>query len=331
MSRVYIIVDAEINHNGDLDIAKKMIETAKECGADCIKFQYIIANEIAEPSSEYYDLFSKVELTKDQFSELKTYSEDSVGIEFMMTVTSVNTFYMTKEIGIKKIKVSSSNLTNILLLREIGKFKEEFDIYCSTGMATLSDIELALSALNYNENDRNFHLFHCTTNYPADYESLNLNMITTMKSAFRDIAIGYSDHTTDNLAAIACVAMGVELFEKHFTLDNEMTGPDHFFSLDPKGLKQYILDIRDTIKALGKYEKTPAFSELEMINKARRFLVFKNGVNKDERLTAEMFDTKRLGNAESAVDVRYIDLAIKLKAPRDYKAGDVIRWSDFSL
>jgi sialic acid synthase SpsE len=329
MGRVYIIAEAEINHNGDLGAAKKMIGAARECGADCVKFQYIIANEIADKSSPYYELFNKVELSQEQFGELKEFAERSIGIDFMMTVTSYKTMCLTRDLGVKKIKVSSSNLTNILLLREVGKYKGDYEIYCSTGMATLADIELALNALNYTENDKNFHLFHCTSNYPADYDGLNLNMIITMKNAFRKIKVGYSDHTINNVAAIASVAIGAEMLEKHFTLDKKMEGPDHFFSIDPEGLRKYILDVRNTEKALGKYEKGPASSEIEMIDKTRRFLVFKTDAGKGSTLNQEMFNTKRLGSPEKAVEVRHVEIISKLKAARDYKAGDIIKWSDF--
>ena len=330
MSRVYIIAEAEINHNGDLETAKKMIEVAKECGADCVKFQYIIANEIADQSSPYYRLFKKAELSQNQFRELKEFTEKTIGLDFMMTVTSLKTFHLTKELGTKKIKVSSSNLTNVLLLKEIGKYKCQFEIYFSTGMGTLSDIELALKTLRYDNEDKNFNIFHCTSNYPADYDDLNLNMIITMKNAYRDLKVGYSDHTINNVAAIASVAIGAEMLEKHFTLDKKMEGPDHFFSIDPEGLRRYILDVRNTEKSLGKYEKGPASSEIEMIDKTRRFLVFKAGARKGSKLNPEMFDTKRLGNPEKAVEVKYVNIFSNLKAARDYKAGDIIKWSDFN-
>jgi sialic acid synthase SpsE len=330
MGRIYIIAEAEINHNGDIETAKKMVEVAKECGADCVKFQYIIASEIADQSSPYYGLFKKAELSQGQFIELKEFAGKSVGIDFMMTVTSCKTFYLTRELGIKKIKISSSNLTNVLLLEEIGKYKSQFEIYISTGMGTLSDIELALNTLRYDNNDKNFNVFHCTSNYPADYENLNLNMIVTMKNIFRNLKVGYSDHTINNLAAIASVAIGAEILEKHFTLDKKMEGPDHFFSIDPEGLRKYILDVRNTEKALGKYEKSPAASEIGVIDTARRFIVFKTDARKGSKLNPEMFDTKRIGNAENAVEVKYVDILSKLKAARDYKAGDIIKWSDFN-
>ena len=330
MSNLYIIAEVEINHNGNFDIARRMIETARDCGVDCVKFQYIIANEIADHNSPYYGLFNKAELSQEQFRKLKKFAEKEMGMDFMMTVTSFKTFYLTKELCIEKIKVSSSNLTNTLLLEEIGKYKNEFEIYLSTGMGTLSDIELALKTLRYDNKDENFNIFHCTSNYPADYEDLNLNMIVTMKNAFRNIKMGYSDHTTDNVAAIASVALGAELLEKHFTLDKEMDGPDHFFSVDPEGLGRYVLDVRNTEKALGKYEKSPASSEIEMIDKTRRFLVFKTDIKKGSKLNPEIFDTKRIGSPEKAVEVKYVDILSQLKAARDYKAGDIVKWSDFN-
>jgi sialic acid synthase SpsE len=329
MERVYVIAEAEINHNGDIEIAKKMIEAAKECGADCVKFQYIIANEIATPDSSYYELFSKVELSQGQFKELKYLSEEVVGLDFMITVPSIKTFHLARQLGIKKTKIGSSNLTNTLLLRGIAKYKDEHDIYLSTGMANLCDIRLALEALNCEEDDRNFHVFHCSSNYPASYENLNLNAISTLKKVYRNMEIGYSDHTMGSLAAIVSVSLGASLIEKHFTLDKTMDGPDHSFSADPKELRHYILDIRNTEKALGAHEKKPAASELEILKTARRFLVVREHIKKGSQFSPDMLDAKRLGEQEKAVEVRFIDILTNFTAPKDYKPGDIIRWSDF--
>jgi len=329
MKKVYIIAEAEINHNGEVDIAKKMIEIAKAVGADCIKFQYIIADEIADASSPYYKIFKKVELSQKEISMLKNFAIDS-NIDFMITVPGIKSFYLAKEIGITRMKIGSSNITNTLLLREIAGFKNELDIYPSTGMSTISDIENALQTLNYKECDSNFYLFHCTSNYPATYENLNLNAITTLKNLYRNIKIGFSDHTTDSLAAIASAALGASFIEKHFTLDKNMNGPDHSFSQDPDELGKYILEIRNTEISLGSFAKKPSNSELEMINKTRKFLVTAQDIIKGEKLTYKMFDTKRISNPEDAFEANSIYLLTKLISPKDYKAGDLIRLSDLN-
>lgn len=331
MNRVYIIAEAEINHNGDIDIAKKMIEVAKEIGADCIKFQYVIADELADRSSPYYELFAQAELSFDEFKDLKNYAENSVGIDFMITATSPKSFSFIHKLGVKKVKIGSANINNLILLREIAKYKSELEIYLSTGMSTLSDIEIALDNLGYKKGDKNFSLFHCTSNYPAEYENLNLNSIKTLKDIYRDFEIGYSDHTTTALSAIVATSLGATLLEKHFTLDNNMEGPDHSFSTNPENLKLYIQSVRDTELALGSLEKNPAKSEIQMRKNARRFLIAKDDIKEGEELTIDKFSTKRVGEPDLAISVDKIDTVTKFKARKSYKTGEIFYWSDFNL
>lgn len=323
----YIIAEAEINHNGKLDIAKRMVESAGENGADCVKFQYIIAEEIADPSSPFYSLFQKVEFDSAQFAELMAAAE-SAGIDFMMTVPSVKTMRLTAELGIDKIKIGSSNLTNTILLREVAKHKTGRIIHLSTGMGTCGDIESALADLDYQAGD-DIRLFHCTANYPVEPDNMNLRAIATMKTAFPALPVGYSDHSEGNEAAVAALALGARFFEKHFTLDKTMEGPDHGFSTDPARFADYVRAIRRAESALGSPEKKPAASEQTMLRNARRFLIANQSIAAGAPLTADLFDTKRVGDAKLPIPVKDIAIIEKLTAPRAYQPGEVIEWTDF--
>lgn len=329
-NKAYIIAEAEINHNGNINTAIDMIKSAKKCGADCIKFQYIIADELADPSSKFYQLFKECEFSKKDFKKLKSISEDEYNIDFMITVPSVNSFWLSRELNIKKIKIGSSNLTNLILLQEIAKEKDKIEIYLSTGMGDLIEIEQALKNLNYNYGDNKYYMFHCTANYPTEYNNLNLNAIITMKKIYDKIPIGYSDHTTDNIAAIIARSLGATIFEKHFTLDNKMNGPDHFFSTNPENFKNYIDSIRTVEIALGEEQIKPADSEIEMKRKTKRFLVANRDIKKGVKFKNDMFFTKRVGDVESPIAVNEFNIILNLKSPKDYKRGDILQWEDFN-
>lgn len=330
MNKPYIIAEAEINHNGDINIAKEMITVAKECGAHCVKFQFVIADELADKSSEYYELFAKVELSLEEFKILKNYAEKEVGIDFMITATSPKSFEYIKELGATKIKIGSANINNLLLLRAIASCEYHIEIFLSTGMSNLADLENALKNLKYSENAKNFTLFHCTSNYPAQSEDLNLNAIATLKNLYPNCPIGYSDHSEGNLAASLSSALGATLFEKHFTLDNTMEGPDHSFSANPQSLKEYIDTINESFTALGSHMKKPAKTEIQMRKNARRFLIAKEDISEGTQLNESYFSTKRVGNPDAAIRVDEIDTITKFHAKKAYKSGDIFYWSDFA-
>lgn len=326
--KTYLIAEAEINHNGDFATAKRMIEAAKKCGADCVKFQYIIADEIAVSGTPFHELFQKMEFTQEQVGKLRDHAEQQVGIDFMITVPSGLTVRKCHELGIKRLKLGSSNLTNLLLLREIAKLGEEVEIYLSTGMGTAGDIERALSELG--PAGQQCRLFHCTVSYPAPPESLNLRAIPLMQALFPGHPVGLSDHSLGVTAAVAAVALGAELIEKHFTLDQNQAGPDHHFSADPAEFTALVKAVREAEAMLGHGRKEPTSGELEMRVKTRRFLVFNRNVPRSTRLNAEMFATKRVTGDGSPVAVTEVDAVCRLAAPRDYRAGEALDWSDFA-
>jgi N,N'-diacetyllegionaminate synthase len=335
MSKVYIIAEAEINHNGDFEIAKKMVEASASCGADCIKFQYIIAEEIAAKDSEYFDLFKEAELTLEEFVLLREYAENICKIDFMITAPSQKTYDRLKESKFNKIKIGSSNLTNSLLLNHIAlnqKNSYHEELFISTGASNLTDVSMAIESLGVDENSNNLTLFHCTSLYPAPIGELNLNVISKLVNLYPNIDIGYSDHTEGSMAAMVSVALGAVVIEKHFTLDKKMKGPDHFFSSNPAELREYVNDIRNVEQSLGNGIKTPSMSEKNIVDNMRRYLVLNQSVDAGVKLHYEMFDTKRIGDKklkEVAVKASNIDIVEKLKSAKNYNKGDILAWSDF--
>jgi N,N'-diacetyllegionaminate synthase len=335
MKKVYVIAEAEINHNGDFEIAKKMIESATMCGADCIKFQYIIAEEIAEKNSEYFDLFKKAELTLEEFVLLRQYAENVCNIDFMITAPSQKTYDRLRELNFNKIKIGSSNLTNLLLLNHISlnRISPNEELFISTGASDLVEIGVALKSLRANELNCNLTVFHCTSLYPAPLNELNLNVIPRLINLYPSVSVGYSDHTKGSVAAIASVTLGASVIEKHFTLDKKMKGPDHFFSSDPVEFKEYIENIRSVEKALGDGVKKPSVSEEKIVNGMRRYLIFNRSIKVGVKLDCSMFDTKRIGGKklqEEAVKASEISIIEKLKSAKKYNKGDALIWSDFS-
>ena len=334
MKKVYVIAEAEINHNGDFEVAKKMIKSASECGADCVKFQYIVAEEIAEKDSEYFKLFKNAELTLEEFVLLKEYAENTCSIDFMITAPSRRTYDRLKQFGFNKIKIGSSNLSNSLLFRHIASNRSDDseELFISTGTGTLLEISAAIESLRVDESDNNLTIFHCTSVYPAPVDELNLSVISKLVNLYPGINIGYSDHTLGSMAAIVAVSLGASVVEKHFTLDKAMDGPDHSFSSDPEEFNRYIKDIRDVERSWGDGVKKPSKSEKKIVNNIRRYLVFNQCVDTGSELNYKMFDTRRIGNdsfGKAPVRASDIEIINKLKSRKQYNSGDILSWNDF--
>ena len=321
---VYVIAEAEINHNGKVATALEMVDTARGLGADAIKFQYVVADEIATRGSPYHELFSRVELTEPEFKSVFAHARKA-GIDCFITVPSVATLDPVLRLDPPMLKVGSTNLTNIPLLREIGRSK--MPVLISTGLGTLGEIEDALTALD--ATPERVGLFHCTVKYPAPAGIVNLRAITTMKSAFPRYAIGYSDHTEGETAAVAAVALGARMLEKHFTLDRSQEGPDHGFSTDPAGFKRLLAAVRDAEAALGDGIKRAAEEESGAIRGGRRYLVAAGAIRRGESFTAANLVPRRIPADVDGVAPAMLDRIAGWKAPRDYGAGDAISWSHF--
>ena len=301
-SKCLIIAEAGVNHNGDVNLAFKLCDAAKASGADIVKFQTwkteaLITQNVAQAQYQMentglqesqFDMLKKLELTQKEFRQVKEYC-DSIGIIFASTADELESLDFLISIGIPFIKIGSGDMGNIPFLRHIGA--KNIPIIMSTGMSTLSDIELSLQTLKEG-GATDITLLHCTTNYPCAYENVNLRAMQTLQDTFQ-LPVGYSDHTLGNTVAVAAVAMGAQVIEKHFTLDRNMDGPDHKASSTPEEFKKLVHAIRNTEIALGNGEKIPTPTEKEISNVVLKRIVAKRPIQEGQIITSEDICVKR--------------------------------------
>jgi len=330
-SRVYIIAEAGVNHNGDFELAKQLIDIAVEAKVDAVKFQtwktellvskfakmaeYQIENTGVEESQ--FDLIKKLELSYPQFSKLKEYC-DQKGIEFLSTPDEEEsaTFINTLQ---DKFKIGSAELTNIPYLRFIARFGKE--IILSTGMGNMEEIRMAVEAIiEEGLPKEKIALLHVTTQYPTPMEEVNLRAMLTLKEEF-GVRVGYSDHTMGIEVPVAAVAMGAEIIEKHFTIDTSMEGPDHQASLSPEELKQMVISIRNIEKALGDGVKEATPSEKKNINIVRKKIAIKKDIQKGTVLSEDNLILLRSDTGICAS--KWYDF-IGTKAKKDYQEGELL-------
>lgn len=241
----FIIAEGGLNHNGDIDIGKELVKEAKKCGADAIKFQSYHTEDFISKKSEYYELFKSLELSEEEFYELKEYAE-KIGIMFISTPLDLKYVDILNKMNVPAFKIASGDLTFYPLLEKVAKTGKP--VILSTGMSDIGEIWEAVKVLE-NNGCRDIILLHCISSYPTPYEDVNLNAIKTLKSIF-NIPVGYSDHTLGILAPVVSVALGADVIEKHFTLDKNMEGPDHALSADPEEFKEMVNNIRLVEKCL---------------------------------------------------------------------------------
>ena len=322
---VYITAEVGINHNGDIELAKRLISAAKRAGADAVKFQCIIADKFCSKSSPYYNLFKRCELNKEDFVAIKEHAS-SENIRIYSTATDIYSLEMIQRIGFPVVKIGSANITNIPLLKEVGRIRKP--VYLSTGGSTLGEIEDALDALQYS-NLPYVLIYHCTSAYPAVPDDLNLRAIKTVKHAFPGFDIGYSDHSIGSVASFAAVALGACAIEKHLTLDKTLEGPDHAFSADEAEFEDLVKGIRSIGLMLGTGEKRPAESEMPVRRNGRRFVVAALSLSKGDILRKTALDTKRVEYCNDLVEPKYIDIIINRTLKKDISPGEPITWKDF--
>lgn len=324
---VFIIAEAGVNHNGSMEIAKRLIDKAAEAGVDCVKFQTYIAENVMSkyaPKAEYQvnntgceesqlDMVKKLELSFEDFEELKRYTEDK-GLMFLSTPFDLESCDFLNNLGLNIFKIPSGEITNLPYLRKINSFKK--DVILSTGMAALDEIQAALDVLK----DCKVSLLHCTTEYPCPYDAVNMNAMLTMKEKF-NLPVGYSDHTQGIEIPVMAAAMGAQIIEKHFTLDKNMEGPDHKASLEPDELKQMVKAIRNVEKAFGDGKKEPQPAEIKNIAIARKSIIAKCNIKKGEIFTEKNLTTKRPGNGISPMKW---DEIIGTAATKDYLEDELI-------
>ncbi|WP_353093819.1 N-acetylneuraminate synthase [Tissierella praeacuta] len=331
---VFIIAEAGVNHNGNINLAKKLVDVAKECGADAIKFQTFKAEEstgIFAEKAQYQkendktqesqlEMIKKLELPFEDFKEIKEYC-DIKEIIFVSTPDGFESLNYLVNLGVPFIKVGSTEVTNLNFLKEIGNTGKL--IILSTGMSTLGEIEKALEVF-YSTGNKNIKLMHCTSDYPTAVEEVNLKAMITMREAFK-IPVGLSDHTLGFEAAISATTLGAEFIEKHITLDRGMKGPDHKASMPPEKFKEYVRYIRNTEKLLGDGIKRPTNKERLIMNDARRSILASKDLKKGTIIEEDMLTYKRPGYGIKP-ELAYILIGRELK--RDLSKDEVIQWKD---
>lgn len=328
---VYIIAEAGVNHNGQLDLALKLCDAAKEAGVDAVKFQtwktenivtaqarqaaYQTENTGVEESQ--YDMLKKLELSYDHFRYIQDYCK-RIGIDFLSTPDEEESLEFLVNLGLPLIKVGSGEVTNIPYLRKIGFQKKP--VILSTGMSNLAQVATAYDTL-LAAGAPSVALLHCTTNYPCPVDEVNLKAMCTLRDAFK-CQVGYSDHTMGLEVPVAAVALGAEIIEKHFTLDRNMEGPDHKASLEPAELKSMVRQIRNIEAALGDGIKRPNKSESENAKVVQKSILAKRPIKKGEVLTEDNLVAKRAGSGISSV---YWDVIVGTKALQDYDIDEPIK------
>lgn len=331
-NRVLIIAEAGVNHNGDLDLAKQLIDVAAEAGADLVKFQTFSADRLvtrAASKADYqtkalggeetqYQMLARLEITAGMHEVLIAHCARR-NIGFFSTGFDIESLDLLVSLGQDFFKVPSGEITNLPYLRHVGQFGKS--VILSTGMATLGEIEVAIDVLERAGTARSkITVLHCTTEYPTPMAEVNLRAMNSIGAAF-GVAVGYSDHTRGIEVAIAAAALGACVIEKHFTLDRNLPGPDHQASLEPGELKAMISAIRNVEMALGDGIKRPTLSESLNKQVARKSLVASVAIKQGETFSAENLAVKRPG---SGISPMRWDEVIGRVAPRNFAADELI-------
>jgi N-acetylneuraminate synthase len=332
MPHVFIIAEAGVNHNGSVDLALKLIDSAKASGADAVKFQTFRADQLATRSAHkaayqertttttesQFEMLQRLELDVDDHRRLIDYCR-KVGIQFLSSPFDEQSADLLAEMDLPLYKIPSGEITNLQFLDHVAR--KGRPIILSTGMSTLGEIEEAVTVLRTAGNNR-LTLLHCVTEYPAPYAEVNLRAMHTLRVAF-GLPVGYSDHTPGYEISIAAVALGAEVIEKHFTVDRSLPGPDHAASLEPDELEQMVTAIRHVEVALGDGIKRPAQCELPNISVARKSVVASRSLIAGQRLTAEDLDIKRPGNG---IAPRLKPMLIGRTLSAGLEKDEVLRW-----
>ena len=334
-NRTIIIAEAGVNHNGSISTAKKLIDAAVEANADFVKFQTFSAESLVTKNANkatyqsknlgdqnisHYEMLKNLELSNQDFIALNEYSK-SRGIKFLSTAFDIESLYFLKKLNLNIVKIPSGEITNLPYLRKAAELFKK--VIISSGMSTMDDISKALNVfLESGISKKNITILHCNTEYPTPMKDVNLLAMKSIENEF-GVEIGYSDHTLGIEIPIAAVTLGARIIEKHFTLDRNMAGPDHFASLEVNELKQMINSIRNIEQAIsGDGIKKPSKSEIKNIEIARKSIVAKININKGEVFSEKNITTKRPG---SGITPMLWDKVIGKIADRFYYADDLIK------
>lgn len=328
----FIIAEAGVNHNGNIALAKKLIDAAVEAGADAVKFQTFKTENVVTLTAEkaeyqkdttgmgesQYEMIKKLELSEDDFRDLSEYAKKA-GIIFLSTPFDEESVDLLDQIGVPAFKVPSGEITNFPLLKKVAQ--KSRPVILSTGMATLGEVEEALNYLAMH-GAKEIILLHCTTSYPAPVESVNLRAMETLRCAFQ-VPVGYSDHTEGITIPIAAASMDACVIEKHFTLDRTLPGPDHRASLEPQELAAMVKGVRDVERARGNGIKAPNEVEEAIKMVARKSIVARRDINVGDVLTGEDLAIKRPG---TGIEPKYFDSILQKKARVLIQKDQIIQW-----
>ena len=330
MGKTYIIAEAGVNHNGNMDIAKKMIDAAVDFGVDAIKFQTFCAvdlvttsaqkakyqQETTDASESQLTMLRKLELSAAQHDDIIAHCQKRE-IQFLSTAFDIKSVNLLKSYNMPIYKIPSGEITNLPYLVAVAKIGKP--IILSTGMSSLEEIKEAVRILKQNGSGE-ITILHCNTEYPTPYEDVNLRAMLTMQREL-GVKVGYSDHTPGIEIPIAAVTMGATVIEKHFTLDKNMEGPDHKASLEPAEFRAMVKAIRNVEIALGSEEKKPSPSEIKNMAIARKSIVAKQCIKKGEVFTEDNITVKRPGNGVSPM--KWFEV-LGTKAVKDFEEDELI-------
>ena len=331
----YCIAEVGINHNGDLALAKRMIDIAKTAGADAVKFQTFKAEEFCGDPKQTFTyksqgkpvtesmlaMFQRYEFPQEAWQEIKTHCE-AVCITFFSTPQNHSDLDLLMELGVPAIKVGSDDFTNLPLLRDY--VKTGLPIILSCGMSDLAEVHQALDTVGWFDGYP-VTLLLCTSQYPTPPQDVNIAKLTTLQQAFPGLLVGFSDHTQGTLAAALAVSRGARIFEKHFTLSHDLPGPDHWFSDEPEGLAEWIATIRHADTLLGSPFVRPTQAEQEMRLVARRSVVALRDIALGETLDNANTGLRRPGGG---LPPDMISNVLGLMATRDLKRGELLSLGD---
>lgn len=332
----YIVAEIGANHNGDIELAKKTIDAAKECGVDAVKFQTYTAKELISdldrlvtmgPEGNQFterieDMFDKITLKREMHKEVFDYAR-SVGLEVFSTPFSLDGIDFLQQLDVNCFKVAASDVDYLDLLEKLAKTSKP--VMLSLGKCTMGEADMAISTLENNGCDK-LVIMHCVSQYPSKIEDMNLNVITSLKTLYNDHIIGFSDHSLGITAALGAVVLGARVIEKHFTLDKSLPGPDHWFSMDPLEMKSLVSEVRNIEAALGSSRKCILECENSGRNNSVRSLVINRDLKAGDIINEEDLLALRPGHGIKPYDKEKI---IGMKVQKSIKKLTVLTWDLF--
>ena len=329
-NNTFIIAEIGVNHNGDVELAKKMIKSASKCNVDAVKFQTFNSKDLVSENVKtasyqekntnersQLEMLKKLELSFKDFKELQTYALKN-NVMFISSPFDLKSVDLLEKLNVPLYKLGSGELTNLELIDYVQKTNKP--IIISTGMATLDEIR---ETYNHIENKDNLIILHCITGYPTSFSEANLNFIKTLQNEF-DVPIGFSDHSLGIELPVAAVALGARVIEKHFTLDKNLEGPDHKASLNPEEFKTMVNAIKNVEVAMGDGIRRFSENEKEIKKVARKSIILTENISKGTPLEKSMISIKRPG---TGIAPKYINEIIGKKVIKDLNSGTILKWN----